>query len=190
MSQTPGGPAHLFWERNAALRLGRAQDPRVEVSAAGGQHSAVGAERPPLHEDGDVTQLILPALVVEAEQDVGAVHRGLIGKHRALPPRHPELRVGLGRAVKAFSPVSELKDTAGKVSADQNEQEGLRGHPLTEARAGSTSLTNVRTRSRWGGRVPRGSHREAFRTEKPRPRRAGGQGHWGAEGTHSCCSKT
>lgn len=70
------------------LCVGLAYDSRVEVAAACCQHRPVRSERLALHEHGDVTQHVLLPLVVEAEQHVGAVQRGLIGKHRVLTQRH------------------------------------------------------------------------------------------------------
>lgn len=46
----------------------------MQVAAACRQHRPVGTEALALHEDGDVTQHVLLPLVVEAEQDIGAVH--------------------------------------------------------------------------------------------------------------------
>lgn len=66
--------AHLFWQSNAKLRVRLAYDSGVEVTAARSQHRAVGPEALALHQDGDVAQHILLPLLIEAEQDVGAVH--------------------------------------------------------------------------------------------------------------------
>lgn len=52
-----------------------------EVLAAGGQHGPVAAELAALHQDGHIAQDVLLPLVVEAQEDVAAVHRRLIHVH-------------------------------------------------------------------------------------------------------------
>lgn len=80
--------AHLFWQLDAQLGISLTYNSRVEVAAACCQHRAMGTESLALHKDSDVAQHVLLPLVIEAEQDVGAVHRGLIGKHCVLTHRH------------------------------------------------------------------------------------------------------
>lgn len=55
-----------------------------EVAAAGRQHGAVGAELLALHLHGDIAEQAALALLVQAQQEVGAVHRRLIHVHGAL----------------------------------------------------------------------------------------------------------
>lgn len=93
---------HLFRQCDGEPSIGLAYDSRVEVAAAGSQHRAVGSEPLALHHDSDVTQHILLPLVIEAEQDVGAVHGRLIGKYCALTHRHPGWQTGSGRAVESM----------------------------------------------------------------------------------------
>lgn len=55
-----------------------------EVSAAGCQHGTVGAELLAFHLHGDIAEQTAFTLLVQAQQEVGAVHRRLIHVHRAL----------------------------------------------------------------------------------------------------------
>lgn len=55
-----------------------------EVPAAGCQHGTVGAELLALHLHGDIAEQTALTLLVQAQQEIGAVHRRLIHVHRAL----------------------------------------------------------------------------------------------------------
>lgn len=70
----------------------RLSDQRLpEVFTACSQHSPVGPELLPLHDQSHVTENILFPLVIEAQEDVGAVDCGLIHIHggvRLLIHRH------------------------------------------------------------------------------------------------------
>lgn len=93
---------HLFRQCDGELCVSLAYDSRVEVAAARSQHRAVGSEALALHQDSHITKDILLPLVIEAEQDVGAMHRGLVGKHRTLTHRHPGWQMGPGKAVESM----------------------------------------------------------------------------------------
>ena len=96
-----GELSHLSGQRDARRRAGRAGEPGVEVGTAGGQHGAVRAEGPALHQHRHVAQLVLPPLLVQAAQHVGAVHRRLVGEHRVLTQPHSASGAASGGSERA-----------------------------------------------------------------------------------------
>lgn len=68
---------YLFRQGNDEPLARMAANTALEVVAAGCQHGAVRAEAAALYRHRQITQCIAPPLLVEAAQDMGAVHRGL-----------------------------------------------------------------------------------------------------------------
>lgn len=110
-------PLYLLRQADHQVMLRLSNQRLPEVFTACGQHSPVGPELLPLHDQSHVTENILFPLVIEAQQDVGAVDCGLIHIHggvRLLIHRHA---VHTLKERKAGSPELPESDTEGEKNA-------------------------------------------------------------------------
>lgn len=108
---------YLFRQADHQVMLRLSNQRLPEVFTACGQHSPVGPELFPLHDQSHVTENILFPLVIETQQDVGAVDCGLIHIHggvRLLIHRHA---VHTLKERKAGSPELPESDTEGEKHA-------------------------------------------------------------------------
>lgn len=90
----PNEDTHLLWQVDDRLMFGLAPEQQGEILATSCQHCLVGTDLPPLHQYCHITQDVLLPLFIQAQEDVGTMHRRLIHIHGSfrLLRRHPLLR--------------------------------------------------------------------------------------------------
>lgn len=90
----PNEDTHLLWQVDNGLMLRLAPEQQGEILATSCQHCLVGTDLPPLHQYCHITQDVLLPLFIQAQEDVGTMHRRLIHIHGSfrLLRRHSLLR--------------------------------------------------------------------------------------------------